>query len=536
MFFTFLSRYRVLLTLVIASLISAIPLLKEGFPIGHDLQLELVRLVEYKEALLSHGIPRMASDLYMGYGSPIFVFYAPLFLFLTTLVSFLQVDLITAVKIVVVMLGLGGAYGFYQFLKAFISKEFALIGALFLMFTPYKFVDLFSRNSFAEYSAFMLFPVVLWGLVRVIKHPGIKSYCMLFIFLLFFLLSHNITVMLGLPCLLVLGLLFFRNEYGTFKDRRLFEIALCVLCSFGTAMFFLLPAVFDGAYVRIGDLTLGKFVYERNFLELKNLLFDSKALIYISPIVLLLPIANIFTAVKEKAAYISNPSGLTAFVFSTISFCMMFPVSHVVWDMFPILHLVQFPWRLMLFFSVFALWNTTYIVEVFFKKYKKYASILMYGSICILAASHLLHYQHWDYYSEPISTPEQILREDKRTTVGDEYLNIHAEGSPTSVSTKDKDLKNAQTLTYQRCLTDTSMDSKVTFPLYYFPYWKAYVENVKVDIDTSRPFITVPLSKPGCVELRLEFTQYQRIGFLLSVISMTTFCLWIFYLSRKKYS
>jgi hypothetical protein len=58
-----------------------------GLVVGHDLVLEIVRLVETKQALLGQIYPRLAPDLYFGYGSPFFVYYPPLFLLLTNLVD-----------------------------------------------------------------------------------------------------------------------------------------------------------------------------------------------------------------------------------------------------------------------------------------------------------------------------------------------------------------------------------------------------------------------------------------------------------------
>jgi len=55
------------------------PLLR-GFPQGHDRSFELVRIAEYGHALAGGPLPpAWAGNLYGGYGSPIFLFYAPLY-------------------------------------------------------------------------------------------------------------------------------------------------------------------------------------------------------------------------------------------------------------------------------------------------------------------------------------------------------------------------------------------------------------------------------------------------------------------------
>jgi hypothetical protein len=56
-----------------------LPLLR-GFPMGHDWAFELVRAWEYRMSFEAGQIPPdWAPHDYAGYGSPVFLFYAPLF-------------------------------------------------------------------------------------------------------------------------------------------------------------------------------------------------------------------------------------------------------------------------------------------------------------------------------------------------------------------------------------------------------------------------------------------------------------------------
>src|SRR5512139_3453195 len=63
----------------LAAALACAPLLG-GFPRGHDWTFELVRAAEYRAALAAgQWPPWWAENLYGGYGSPIFLFYAPLY-------------------------------------------------------------------------------------------------------------------------------------------------------------------------------------------------------------------------------------------------------------------------------------------------------------------------------------------------------------------------------------------------------------------------------------------------------------------------
>lgn len=529
----FFKKYRYSLFIILALLASILPLFKSGFPLGHDFLLEIVRIAEYKHALITQGIPRLAPDIYMGYGAPVFVFYSPLFLLLNSIISFFYTDTIGALKVTVILLNIAGSFAMYKFLESHVSRNGALFGAILFIFTPYKFVDLFSRNAFAEYTAFMIFPLVLWTISEALTYGKIKNYILCFVCLALFGVSHNITVMLGIPCIFCVFLYLAYKEFGTLKNRRVLEILVCMFLALGAVMFFFLPALTEGYFVRLGDLIMGKFAFDKNFVDLTALLFDTKNLIYTSPIIFLIPLLNIYACIKKPKEYFSEQAGFLAFMLATVSFCMMFAFSAPLWNIFPVLHLVQFPWRFMVLVSLFGIWNASYLFDFFLKKRKKLQILLLIITTLTLATAYLLHYKDWDYYRESIPTPNAIATENKRTTVGDEYLTREASEAAKNFSTKAA-LSAGSPNTYRICVSDLHKQESVTFPVYYFPYWKAYQAGKSLDIDTSYPLVRVPISTPGCVELRLEFTFSQKLGWGITLFSIVLFCIWMMFLKRNK--
>src|SRR5439155_25706512 len=70
----------------LAVIIASLPFLTVGFPAGHDSSYGLVRVAEFKSSLVNGQFPPYwGNNLYGGYGSPIFLFYAALFLFVSTI-------------------------------------------------------------------------------------------------------------------------------------------------------------------------------------------------------------------------------------------------------------------------------------------------------------------------------------------------------------------------------------------------------------------------------------------------------------------
>ena len=69
-------------------LLVSLPLAIYGVPRGHDWSHELVRVAQIQAAFEDGQLPpAWAPDLYHGWGSPIFLFYAPLFATLASLAA-----------------------------------------------------------------------------------------------------------------------------------------------------------------------------------------------------------------------------------------------------------------------------------------------------------------------------------------------------------------------------------------------------------------------------------------------------------------
>src|SRR5438874_13525435 len=84
-------RYVLLDLLPLIPLVASFfPFLVVGFPDGHDSSYGLVRVAEFKSSLVNGQLPPYwGNNLYGGYGSPIFLFYAPLYLFVSAICSVL---------------------------------------------------------------------------------------------------------------------------------------------------------------------------------------------------------------------------------------------------------------------------------------------------------------------------------------------------------------------------------------------------------------------------------------------------------------
>ncbi len=512
----------------------------DGLPNGHDISMEIVRLIEYRHALSTQIIPRFAEHIYLGYGAPVFVFYAPLFLATASIFSFL-VSVDAAVKIVLLLLSCLGVFGAYYWISALYSRHIALLTSVLFAFIPYKWVDVYARNAFAEYTAFMLLPCVLAVITHFLMRKEIRyrEYMIAVAVFSGYILAHNITLLISIPFLVayVVCLLVWTKSFNAIKP-------LCIsgAVSMGLTSFFWLPAFFEKSLIQTTELLTGKFRYEVNFAELQQMFGDMGSMYYIPIVLCIFIIVPLFAACFKKLSHPLLYGGSLLWVL--VSFFVMFPVSGLIWEHLEILHFVQFPWRFMVIFSVGVL--PLFAAFLSLLKGRFAHTIMAVATLAVILPSFVLYMKEdsqFTYYSENI-TSEKIYQENMRVTVGDEYLPLDTEHTFTQLIERKFVTSSNVALTplvYEKKMTLPG-DASVALPFYDFPYWEVYVDEKRVPYDktlSSTIAVSVPAGTHD-IQLRLGFSSLHLLGIgisggvflILLVYSMYRFALIRFRLSR----
>ena len=98
---------------------------------GHDWIFELVRLAEFRHAVAAGQIPPFwAPDLYGGFGSPIFLFYPPLYLTTASLLGF-SGDPIASASGALCLFSVAGIVLTWEFLRRIAGEAAARLGVIF---------------------------------------------------------------------------------------------------------------------------------------------------------------------------------------------------------------------------------------------------------------------------------------------------------------------------------------------------------------------------------------------------------------------
>ena len=254
--------------LIFVFLISLFPLfnlLTPGLPITHDSIDHIARIANFYKSL-SEGIiiPRWAGDLNFGFGHPILMFLYPLPSYFASFFHFLGFSLIDSFKLVLAASYILSGLFMYLWLKRFLGLYPAIVGAVFYLYAPYRFIDLYVRGALGEHVAFMFMPLVLlavYKLNELSNKEKIRKYYfgVLFIALSFagLILSHNAISLLFIPFILFyIFYLFIKQKTKIKFITSLFSLFLGFLISF----FFWFPSFMEGKYTLRDIVTSNEYI------------------------------------------------------------------------------------------------------------------------------------------------------------------------------------------------------------------------------------------------------------------------------------
>jgi hypothetical protein len=379
-----------LILLVFFSLFAIGPLLAPGYFWGaHDGRHSVYFLFEFDRSI-QDGIlyPRWAPDYTFGYGYPMFNIYAAGSLFASEAFHLLGFDFVTATKIVFALaLVLSGPamFGFIKRLTG--SSHAAFVAGLVYVYFPYHIADVYVRGALAESVALIFLPLTLWGFYETVVNPRRLAIVLTALAYAALMFSHNaitllFTVILGVW---VLFLIMSELKHGqgspsSWRARSIAFIRLglpalgALLLGLGIVAAFFIPAILEYQYVRV-DQWLGNYYDYTNHFAYFFQFFDPTWGFGISQpgphdeMSFQLGVVPVILAILAIVAMIKNPNNTRRYwiFFASLAIVIvvfMLPLSLPLWQVLgPILSFAQFPWRLLAIATIpFAVLSSAIVV------------------------------------------------------------------------------------------------------------------------------------------------------------------------------
>ncbi|PLS36923.1 hypothetical protein CYV26_01370 [Carnobacterium maltaromaticum] len=534
----------ILICFFILSVLSILPLLKSNYyPNGsNDLDFHLIRIAGLAENIKIGNFPTYINFLQLqGFGYPVDIFYPYTFLIIPALLYLKSVPMVLIIKGLFFFVTLITLLSSYYSANSILKNEIAsFFSAVFFTFSSYRIYDFYMRGGIGSTFSFIFLPITFLGIYEILYRDERKFY-LLVIGYSGILLSHFLTALITFIFLFIIVIfnlkkLFFQEKFIRLKKLMLAGISVVVLTAF-----YLLPLfeqmlsytsfVNVSSIVNIDETAAGLMDMIATSINNSATLPSLGLLIFSAPLLLLtLKIKKLkIPSVILGSAYI----GVFIFFAST----NLFP-----WRLLrPILGVIQYPARLLIFSSIFLSLVGGYCISILINnsKYKIRTLTLFMFLIFSLIFSQLYSYRN-EENPHPLVNGDFII--DQTTIgVGKEYLPAETDvdfilkNNKISTSNKTASISNVTRsgLTIEATIK-TASTTDITFPLIYYKGYQA----VEIKSDGSEKILPISIDKNHLIttkinqnsNLRIYYkgTMIQKISSLISLISIVIFLVFLY--------
>ncbi len=527
----------IVLLLIVLSIPAVKDLFKPGAYTSHDLTHHIVRTI-HMDKILSQGQfpPRWTDELNYGYGYPLFLFNYPLPSMMAVGIHHLGVDYIWSVKLTLALsMVLSAIFAYILFAYLWWDRRAGLVSALFYLYAPIRFLNVYVSATFGNAVAFMFVPLIFYAIVKASRGEATKASTLAgALSLTGLMLSHNIMALMFLP---IIGLFFllYATRYSL----------LAVGLGLGLSAWFWLPATLEKRLLRY-DTTLVGF-YQAHWPTLRQLIrspwgygfshpgteLDAMSFQIGLAHLLVIGVSLILVFARRRLAKL-NIFFLLIFFASVF---LMLEVSNPVWKTVPWLPYLQMPWRL-LAVSVFAAAALAGWVVVNLPRKTLVASLL---SLAVIIANR----NHWRINQVFDPGENYYLAINNTTTMASEHLPQGADKFDNfpPATAKLEFLSGQGKISYQ---TNTAIaveatitadtDSQARFNQIYFPGWRYWLnaQPVEATFKPNRPLpqFSIPT---GRYTFSAQFTRTleKQVADIISLISLAGMI--IYALSRSRH-
>ena len=573
-----IKNFVAILVILLASIAISLPLLKPGLYVIHDDQ-QIARLFLFDEALKSGQFPvRWVDGLGFGFGYPLFVFYPPFVYMLGELFHLIGSGFINSIKLVFFASIIASGFAMYILAKEFWDKYSAVVASVFYLLVPYRALDIYVRGALSESFSFVWLPLILWSLYRLKRTEKAFYIYISAIFLALLMVTHNL---IFLPFMLILPVyLLFLIWKAENKKLFIVNCLSSIVYSFGLSAFFWLPALLEKKYTIVDQLLLVNLAnYNIHFIYPQQLwnwpwgfggsaagLTDGisfkigKLHVFTSIAASVLAIAHLIrlklSGVNGSPAEALAKAGQLSIVFFVLFLFSAFMTtfySKPIWDLIAPLGYLQFPWRFLIFTSLFSsILAGAFLYLLRLPILRLIASLIL---VILLVIGNFKLFKPQTYrpdLTDEIATSEEIINWDisqssfeyipkgvelKKSELGTNVVNIKKSEIPTEEVQILSGLAQINSLNSTPSKINFIVNAKdplqVRVNVFNFPGWNAKVDGKKFTIADNNRLKLITLNIPeGVHRVEIQFKDtFDR--FTGNIISLTSLLILFFFIIRQ---
>ncbi len=504
-----------------------------------------IRLFEFDRCVRDLQLPcRWTPDIGLFYGEPLFNFYSQLSYALGEIIHLVGFSLIDSLKgLFLLSFVLSGVSMFFLSRKIWKTDLAGLISGIIYVYAPYRAVDVWVRGNLAEAFSFVIFPLIILAFEGVVEKGKPRNYILFGISLALLILTHNLSVVLFLPFLIVW------ITYRIVQKKKwnvVPGLALSGVWALALSAFYILPLLGESKFVDLESTTKGYFDFRAHFVTLYQLLIsrfwgyggstwgieDGLSLaVGIVQWVLPLVLVALFVFNRKKQVLVT----LLVLIFAGWFYLFLtHNKSAFIWEAIGPMKYIQFPWRFLgqALFSFSIAGGAAGLV--FKNTLRRYILGFAIIAVAILLNFSFFRQDLWFSYKDPDLTTGEKFVEQTRASIGDYWPKsvkglIPKDPAPDSFKNQKLIYKKSDKAEYE--LSGVTKES--VFPINYFPGWQGYSDGKKLETFASHEgFVSV--RNPGKTVLILfEDTNIRKIGNIISIVGLFGF-IFLFYKNKSK--
>lgn len=531
----FLKKNWVFITLTLLVIINSGWLIFKGMPFQHDIEFHYSRIISLANTIKNGDFFALIHDAFYGYGYALGIFYGNLFFYIPSLLYIIGLPDILVFKLFYILINIGTVIITYFSMKGIIkNKKISVFITILYCLSEYRLIDVFVRGAVGEMLAFMVAPLIIYGIYEIIYGDCKKWYLFTIGFVLI-LLSHLIsTVLMVIFCSIII--LFNIKRFWNEKCRIKYLI-ISVIVGILLGAFFIFPILEQYLLSEISIFVDGS-VYYPTGLSILNLVIPSKLFSYYLgvSIILLIPIRFF---VKKKNIDKND--------YKLLSFSnYLFILGVIAWmftsDIFPWKYLgnmfsfIQFPWRLLFIATLFLSFSIGINIYLLYKnghkkivdavfKFIIIASLITIGLYSVQYGIRKNHYN--TFTTNEIGNGEYLLSNTDLFELKNKVYGFNTNNDELIFDYSKKGTKVV--INYSNNLTS---DTYIEIPLFNYLGYDIN-SNLKVENGTN-DFMKIYLEdENGSFEIYYKGTSIQKISYIISFITGVSFIGFLIVSHRK---
>lgn len=541
--------------ILLVAVIVVLPIVFLGIPDSSDVPQHFRFAQTFYDALINGNLfPGWAGNENFGYGDVGIRFYPPFEYYFLAFARILAGNWYDAAWLTFIFWMFLGCLGVYFWTKCWFPEKESVIAACLYAFIPFHLYHLYvSFNNYSEFAASSILTFCFAFLTRIFQHGKFSDVLGLAIFYALLILTHLPLTVIGSLSLFVYSLSLLRKKnllLNIFKSVAAVGLALFASSFYWVKMI----SEINWIYVVLDRFRSGYFGFDSGFFPLYFHSNESAEIVWIFDLATVLTLiflasAVIYVIYKKHHKLIFNNTNK---VFQTVlplglfAFFMFTPLSRPIWIILTPLQRVQFPSRWMPVVSmcgaVVAAASIHYLLKGKFFKQRiwSYGFVIIAVTIALFDFIYIIH--PTSFVPSPRTKFDKMIQDLPEEPSFDYWWAIWSKPEAFNIKEKvraeNREIEITEWQTEQRSfIVFEGIATKARIASFYYPHWKATVNNVSVEIEKdANGVMLIPVTaEKAFVKVHFQEPLKVKIAYIFSIFTWLLFGCFVVFLTYKSF-